>query len=102
MLLIPLQTKPGIYDLFIVLLEDNMKYLRRGHPEPVTKDMIQGVAGMNMENAWIRYATGAEVEHIMFLSADAGNPAELIKFLLRGLQKEAFTPQQLSKRPILN
>lgn len=100
MLLIPIQTNAGIYDLFIVLLEDNIRYLRKGNVEPVNPDTMPGIGAMKMDKAWICYATHTEVQHIMSLSA--GDPMELIKFLLRGLKQDPPNPAGQPQMPILN
>lgn len=85
MILIPFSRKSGEYELFIILLEENIERLKRYDPVSINmKDVRMGAfASGTLMNVYVGYSTAEDLETAKVMS-DAGELAEMLAFLTRG------------------
>lgn len=91
MLTIPMVVNEQCYDLFIILLDDNVDRIKSYDPaEVVTANLSGPFVNRHVRTVVIMYANEKDVQEVMALCR-AGTPNKALKYLSRGFQ---FRPEK--------
>jgi hypothetical protein len=90
MIIIPFSTHPTEYEIFVVLLDENVSRIKAYDPAEVKAIITPEFKHKKLKTVYIGYCKNEEVRHLLTL-AQSGKVVEALKYLTRGFE---YKPEQ--------